>query len=341
MMRPTLSICIPSFNRPKQLGELLHSIDGNTDDIEIVICEDFSPARLEIQAVVKQYQATTIYHVQYQENEKNLGFDGNIRRLVSLAQGHFVMFMGDDDLFVAGSLTPYIQFLKNNNNTKYVLRAYQVIHPDGAVEDFRYLPSTEYFSPSTEIVAWLFKRSVTICGFTISRDEANALATSDLDGTLLYQVYLMAEICLKYPSAYCDIPIVQAVQSFRLDKPHFGAAEAEKGRYTPGKITADNSINFSKAYFELTMYLDKKHGISLTQFIQRDLSKYSYPFLSIQRKRGGLAFMRYANRLNKELGFGCTPYFYLYQYALLFLGESVCDQVIIWIKKRLGYTPQL
>ena len=276
-MRPTLSICIPSYNRSQQIGELLRSIDCALQDIEIVVCEDHSPAREAIRAEVEAFIQKTPYRVVYRENERNLGFDGNLRRLVEIAEGQYVMFMGDDDHFVTGSLDHYIAFLKKNQAKKYILRAYRVVHPSGVVEEFKYLPTTTNFVPGVNTIAWLFKRSVTICGFTVARDQAQAVATSDLDGTLLYQVYLMAEVCLNHPSAYCDIPIVQAVQSFRLDKPHFGAAAAEKGRYTPGKITADNSINFSKAYFELSEYLDRKHSIALTEMIRLSLIHISEP----------------------------------------------------------------
>lgn len=35
-----VSICVPSYNRPDELVRLLQSIDCDTEDIEIVICED-------------------------------------------------------------------------------------------------------------------------------------------------------------------------------------------------------------------------------------------------------------------------------------------------------------
>ena len=119
----------------------------------------------------------------------------------------------------------------------------------------------------------------------------------------------------------------------------FGNAEAERSRFTPGTVSHDNSINFTKAYFEVTEYLDKQHGTNLTQRVRIDLSKYSYPFLSIQRKRGTASFLRYAKRLETEVGFGCTAYFHLYKWALVLFGERICDRLIGVIKLRLGYTP--
>lgn len=338
-MRPLLSICIPSYNRPRQIANLLLSIDCDSKNIEIVVCEDRSPQRDQVRSAVESFTSQSLYKVRYFENEINLGFDGNLRRLVELAAGRFVMFMGDDDLFVPAALNRFLQFLKEHEDKKYILRSYIVVHPDGGIENFRYLRNTTVLPPGEETVAWLFKRSVTICGFTISRDDALAVATAELDGTLLYQVYLMAQVCLDHESIYCDFPVVQAVQTYRDDKPMFGSSAAEKSRYTPGSISQDNSINFTQAYFELTEYLDKQHGTRLTSRVKTDLSKYSYPFLSIQRRRGISPFLQYAKRLETEVGFGCTPYYFVYKWGLILFGEKLCDRLIRGIKKVFGRTP--
>jgi len=338
-MRALLSICIPSYNRPRQLIELLQSVDCDPQHVEIVVCEDHSPQRAEIGSAVESFVARSRYRLRYFENTENLGYDGNIRRLVELATGRFVLFMGDDDLFVPGALNKYLDFLRLHEDKKYILRSYLAVHPGGRVEQFKYLPASVVLEPGEKSVAWLFKRSVTICGFTISRDAAFRAATAELDGTLLYQLYLMAEVCLINESVFCDFPVAQAVQSFRDDKPNFGAAAAERSRFTPGTVSLDNSINFTKAYFEVTEFLDRRHGTRLTDSVRTDLSKYSYPFLSIQRKRGIGEFLRYAKRLEKEVSFGCTPYFFVYKWALALLGERVCDGIIVRIKNAVGHTP--
>lgn len=336
-----LSICIPAYNRPRQLDLLLRTVDCDAGQIEIVICEDCSPGRETIRQRVVDFQAQSPYQVRYFENEQNLGYDGNIRELVTQARGRFILYMGDDDLFIPGSLDQFLCFLNKHIDVKYVLRSYVVVHQNGVLEPFRYMTKTTDMPPGEGTVAWLFKRSVTICGFTINREEALKHATADLDGTLLYQIYLMAQVCLEHPSIYCDIPVAQAVQSFRDDKPMFGASAAEKGRYTPGSVTEDNSINFTKAYFEVTDYLDLIHATHLTASVKQSLSKYSYPFLSIQRKRGITFFLRYANRLEQECGFGATHYFYIYKWSLVFLGEGICDRIIRLIKRALSHTPNL
>lgn len=340
MNGPLLSICIPAYNRPRQLIELLRSIDCDPAEVEVVICEDASPSRLEIRGALEAFKVVSSYTIRYVENEQNLGYDGNLRKLVALAKGHFILFMGDDDLFVPGALDRFADFLRANLDKKYVLRSYLVRHADG-VELFKYMAETTAFEPGEDTVSWLFKRSVSIAGFTIDRAEAQRHASADVDGTLLYQIYLMAEVCLEWPSVYCDFPVSEVIQSFREDKPMFGAAQSEKGKYSPGTISADNSINFTKSYFELTHYLDAKHGTNLTDKVRLSLSKYAYPFLSIQRRRGRRAFLTYANRLEKECGLGVSGLFHIYKWALYILGEPTCDRGIRLIKKIVGRTPEL
>lgn len=45
-MKTTISICIPSYNRPQELARLLDSIDSNySENVEVLICEDKSPKK--------------------------------------------------------------------------------------------------------------------------------------------------------------------------------------------------------------------------------------------------------------------------------------------------------
>lgn len=116
MSTALLSICIPSYNRPNQLGDLLASIDVRPGDIEIVIGEDCAPERTQVRDLVKEFSNHSPYSMTYYENENNLGYDGNLRKLISRARGEFVLFMGDDDLFAPGKLDLFIDFIKANRD---------------------------------------------------------------------------------------------------------------------------------------------------------------------------------------------------------------------------------
>ena len=336
---PLLSICIPSYNRTAELEKLLSSIDCNPNQIEVVISEDNAPRRQEIRKIVDTFRQKGQYKLVYEENPFNLGYDANLRHLIEIASGTFVLFMGDDDWFVDRTLNKFIAFLQENSDVGYMLRSYFAMHPDGTLEPFRYLPAPKRFSPGLETCAWLYKRSVSIAGVTFKRESALKYSSDQFDGTLLYQLCLVLEICFREESIYSDLPVAIAAQTFREDKPQFGAANNEKGRFTPGKVTASNSVNFTKGFFEIASDFDRRHGVNLTVLIREDLSKYSYPFLSIQRKRGLIGFIRYSLQLAKETGLNSTWHFYFYTLALLFFGERICDKVILLIKRQIGYTP--
>jgi len=102
--RPLLTVCIPAYNRATLLGPLLDSILAqNFDDYEVLICEDGSPERGAIANVAQRFQQLHLGRIRYEENATNLGYDGNIRRLVERARGRYCVFMGNDDLLYAGA----------------------------------------------------------------------------------------------------------------------------------------------------------------------------------------------------------------------------------------------
>ena len=105
MKPPRFSACIPAYNRAHLLTPLLDSIFAQDfTDFEVVITEDVSREQAQIRAIAHQYQARYSGKLVYLENERNLGFDGNIRKLVASSSGEYCVFMGNDDLMSAGGL---------------------------------------------------------------------------------------------------------------------------------------------------------------------------------------------------------------------------------------------
>ena len=68
-----ISVCIPAYNRPEVLPELLDSVlSQNYSNSEIVICENKSPKRGEISEVVAAYAKKHPGVINYYENEWRL-----------------------------------------------------------------------------------------------------------------------------------------------------------------------------------------------------------------------------------------------------------------------------
>lgn len=94
---PKVSILIPTYNRPDFFEQALRSVLEQTyKHIEIVICDDSTNDRTYhlIQPYLIQYS-----HIRYYKNEKNLGQFENDLKLMELAEGEYINFLMDDDLF--------------------------------------------------------------------------------------------------------------------------------------------------------------------------------------------------------------------------------------------------
>lgn len=333
-----ISICIPSYNRPKELIRLLNSIDSSfPDKIQIVITEDYSPKRNEIRTEVKKYCSTTRYEVKYIENDVNKGYDKNVRSFITSADGKYIVLMGDDDCFIPHKLDLLIRFLEENNDIAFVLRSYRNNYMNGDVEYYRYYKGNKFFAPGEESYIELFRRCVFVSGFTFQRKLAIDTMTDRFDGSLLYQLYIQAELCLNYKSAYFDEPITEAFEGGEF---YFGSSETEKKYYTPNKHTVEGETKFISNFFSISEFIDRKYALNSTSKIKKEMSKYSFPMLALMSENGKKELRRYYNEL-KIMGFGCTKYFKLYYICIWLFGADKCKFVIRKIKIILKKTPKL
>lgn len=336
--QPLVSICIPTYKRPQELKRALYSIDTKyINDVDIVISENCSVLQDETRKVVEEFKRDSPFEVIYKEQQENVGYDRNIQTIVQLADGEFIVFLSDDDVFIPNSLDVYIDFIRNHQEYGYILRSYRHVYSDGSTQDFRYYKEDRVFPAGDDTYIEMFDRSIFLSGFTIKSEPAKRFHTDKLDGSLLYQLYLLAEVCRIYPSAYCHTIITQ---SYEGGTPFFGDSKVEKELYQSGINPIENSINFMRWYNVVIDLIAEKYHNDTNIRLRHYMSKYSYGYLKSQRKAGLKTFNEYARQLRK-MGFGASPYFYVYYIALLLLGENRCDKMISILKRIIGHRPQL
>jgi glycosyltransferase involved in cell wall biosynthesis len=335
-----ISVCIPAYNRADILPALLDSIlIQDFDDFDIVIAEDFSPERQAIAAKVAEYQQQFGEKLKYFENSQTLGYDGNLRRLIELATGDYVLFMGNDDLLAAGALFAVANAVRERQDVGVVLRSYSsfLTETEKPVQVFRYFDEDRVFPPGPDTVVTFFRRCVFISGMVFKRSSAAAYATSKFDGTLLYQQHLAGHILAKESGIYLN-----RIMSFhRLGGvPDFGASVAEQGLFVPRQQTTDSSVHFMRGMLAIANSLDEHSSVKVGRRILKDIGNYAYPILSIQADRTFGTYLSYLWQLMK-LGFWRVPLFYVYALGLLVLGRKNCDYLINRIKRVLGRAPLL
>ncbi len=339
-MRKKLSICIPAFNRPQELSELLNSIARETPgDWEILVSEDCSPRRAEIAEVMNHFaREHEFIEVRFLTTPANLGYDANLRFLIDHAEGRYCALMGDDDLWCAGALSEISKAIGVVPEVGVILRAWQTISKNtGEVLDVhRYFRGDRVFRPGPETVAAFFRRSVFVSGLVIHTDAARAVRTDRFDGTLLYQLHLVGNLLMTMPGYY----VSQITALRRVGGEHyFGSSENERERFAPRQLLPEHSLNFVRGLFEISGSLESAYGAEVGRRIRCDIARYSYPLLAIQARSGSRSsFQRYASALS-DLGLGGYIFFRVYRAALSLAGFRLCDTCISVLKRLFGSTP--
>jgi abequosyltransferase len=332
------SVCIPAYNRPEVLGMLLDSIlTQDYSRYEILIGEDNSPRRNEIRGIVTTYQRKYPNTIIYFENDQNLGFDAHIRRLVQRSRGEYCFFMGNDDLMCPNALSIVSAALDRYRDIGVVMRSYASFDKDPARVNqiFRYFEKEKLFSPGAQTVVTFFRRSVVIPGVVIHRRAALKYSTDRFDGTLLYQIYLVANILVDMNGLFLpDIIVLYRNGGI----PEFGNSPKELGKFVPKVRTPASSLQFMRGMLEIGRYTEDSRKLPVYKSILRDLGNYSYPILSVQSKQPFGVFLRYSFDLAK-LGFWKNHMFYVYFLLLAVFGSRRVDAMIRRIKNMIGHTP--
>ncbi len=338
---PKITVAIPAYNRPAEIRDLLATVvSQDYDDFEILVVEDASPRRAEIEQVVlavsKEHPGR---RVRFVSNPQNLGFDGNLRRILELAEGQFTLFMGDDDLLKPGALRRVAQVIDDNPKLGVILRAYEFVAFDTGVQTqvFRYFAEDRRFPAGAETIRTFFRRAVPIAGYTVHTETARAYSTARFDGTLLYQLHVTANV-LKERDGYFISDILTSMRKNAEQRHFFGSADSEQGRFAPGSLTPEHSLNFMRGMFEIAKAAEESTGLPIYRDILEDNANYSYNFLRLhaQHRRVFLPYMREL----AAMGLGKNKMFWLYSAALLALPVPWIDAAIVALKKVLPATPR-
>ena len=189
--RPLLTIAIPTWNRAKylalNLGQLMSVGSDFLKCIEILICDNASSD--DTGNVIAGSIATHL-PIRHIRNPENIGSDCNIAQCFNLANGHYVMILGDDDLLVDGALQIILELLES--------RRYGVVsvRPYGYEKNFRdEYPggngSMHEFTDVGEFVVRLGMLSTLISANIISKDLLPNIDAQEFCGSNLVQTNLI------------------------------------------------------------------------------------------------------------------------------------------------------
>ncbi|MDU4659515.1 MAG: glycosyltransferase, partial [Clostridium butyricum] len=117
---PLVSILIPTYNRPEYFKLALDSVINQTyKNIEIIIGDDSTNNETE-ELVFNEY-LNKYDNIKYYHNEKNIGQFDNDLKLMKLANGKYINFLMDDDLFKYNKIEKMMNYFINDFNEEISL----------------------------------------------------------------------------------------------------------------------------------------------------------------------------------------------------------------------------
>ena len=336
--RPFFTVCIPAYKRAEFLPDLLESIlKQNFDNFNILICEDKSEERDLISEIAEEYDKRYPNKIIYHGNEKNLGYDANIRNLINLSDGTYCFFMGNDDIMNEKALETTYSYIQDVGEIGVALRGYAIFDKDPKKwkQTIRYFNEPKVFDVGADTIATFFRRVGVISGFIINRDKAVTYATDRFDGGLYYQMYITASVLTELKGI--AIPEILTLSRDGIE-PDFGNSENEKDIYTPGAITYTARINMLKSMIEIASYIEKEHGVLISQKIKKDIDCYLYPYIRDQYILPIKEYIMFFNQL-KSIGLLQSIRPKVYFVLTFIIGRKGMDFLIEVIRKVYGRSP--
>ncbi|MDR3639323.1 MAG: glycosyltransferase [Isosphaeraceae bacterium] len=109
---PTLSVCLPTYNRARYLRESLPSVLNQTyEDFELIIGDNCSTDQTE--QIVREY-ARTDNRIIYLRHDANIGAMKNGFALLNAARSKYIACFHDDDVMMPGHLASSVKVLEEN-----------------------------------------------------------------------------------------------------------------------------------------------------------------------------------------------------------------------------------
>lgn len=293
-----LTIAVPVYSRPAELRQLLSSIrELSVLPGEVLLCEDNSSDRQLLSQIAAEWKvilASMGVELSYVENERNLGYDGNVRNLFECATRPWVMLLGNDDAVLPGAISAIRQFVTENPKVQMVSRTFVRFSGDirNIVGVTRLSDHNGVYSKNCAAPGMILRLCGFVGGLIVDRQWARGLATAKYDGTLYYQIYLAAEAFAEEGIGYIAAPLVGSRAG---NPPLFGSASAEKDIHIPGAYSPKARASMWQGILRISADVEQRTSVPILRGIRRELagrqSFHVFEMVLVQGRRATLALI--------------------------------------------------
>lgn len=157
-----ISLCVPSYNRPDTLSQLINSfVNQKYKNKELVISDDSTTD--EIKNIVRQY---SLPEIKYSHNKPNLGLAKNLFKSMENASGDYLIILGDDDVLLnAGVLGEYVKIFEKYPKVDFIYSNLVQFSEKLAIEtSINFSKEDKYFKKGEDSMKNIWIRSIFIGG---------------------------------------------------------------------------------------------------------------------------------------------------------------------------------
>lgn len=148
--KPLVSICIPVYNGEKFIEETLRSIINQTyKNIGIIVSDNASTDNTskKIKRLMKEDK-----RIKLNINFENLGFSGNLNKLIELSNSEYIAIYHADDIYKKNIVKEQVKYLEENPKLAGCFTLGKVINGKGEIQNKDYFIYYEKTLPNNLVV---------------------------------------------------------------------------------------------------------------------------------------------------------------------------------------------
>lgn len=184
---PFITVAIPHYNHRKYLEVVLETIfRQDFSDFEILVSDDCSSddSAQVVPGILQESGRACRYYLQ----ERNLGYDGNVRFCLNAARGRYVLLLGNDDALAHDSTLSEIHAKLTSLDFPEV--AFTNYEDWQSGEVMRRAVRTFMLGAGPDTAAQFFRSFSFVSGLIYSVEAAKAHETDRWDSSIYYQIYI-------------------------------------------------------------------------------------------------------------------------------------------------------
>jgi len=180
----SLSICIPTYERPDLLARALASViggsEGIAEEIEIIVSDDSRSE--ESSMLCERVFGTWVGRARYVQNRPGLGMVANFNRCVAEATGRYILILHDDDYLLRGGLRSIVAATLKKDQHPVLLFGVHVVDDTGKTMRRQIFAREQFLSADVAIRNVLSNSSyVRFPGVVAAADAYHAVGPFEID----------------------------------------------------------------------------------------------------------------------------------------------------------------